>query len=106
MVSEPRNELMAWMETDYSKHTLSMEDKMAGAFGRAKSYGWDGSLNPEGGACIQGGVGGAHNRKQLMGLKTSILVPRAFSLPRPPSEESGGAGREKALGTRMKNQGA
>ena len=29
----------------------------------------------------------------------AILVPRAFSLPRPPSE--GGRGREKALGMRM-----
>ena len=30
------------METDYSKHTLSMEDKMAaGAFGHATNYGWD-----------------------------------------------------------------
>ena len=73
--------------------------------GALRVMGETASLNPEGGACIQGGVG-AHNRKQLMGLKTSILVPRAFSLPRPPSEESGGAGKEKALGTRMKNQGA
>ena len=35
---------MAWMETDYSKHTYfsSMEGKMAaGAFGRARNYGWD-----------------------------------------------------------------
>ena len=32
---------MAWMETDYSKDTLSMEDKMvAGAFGRARNYGY------------------------------------------------------------------
>ena len=31
---------MAWMETDYSKHALSMEDKMAaGGFGRAGNYG-------------------------------------------------------------------
>ena len=35
---------MAWVEPDYSKHiALSMEDKMAaGAFGRAKNYGWNG----------------------------------------------------------------
>ena len=40
MVSEPRKQSMAWMETDYSKHTaLSTEDKMAaGAFGRARNY--------------------------------------------------------------------
>ena len=31
------------METDYSKDThFSMEDKMAGAFGCARNYGWDG----------------------------------------------------------------
>ena len=31
---------MAWMETDYSKHSISMEGKMAaGAFGRARNYG-------------------------------------------------------------------
>ena len=41
MVSEPRKQSMAWMETDYSKATMymyafSMEDKMAaGAFGWA-----------------------------------------------------------------------
>ena len=86
MVSEPRNELMAWMETDYSKHTLSMEDKMAGAFGRAKSYGWDGFFESWRGGLYPGwGGAAAHNRKQLMGLKTSILVPRSFSLPAPPA---------------------
>ena len=31
------------------------------------------------------GGAAAHNRKQLMGLKTSILVPRSFSLPAPPA---------------------
>ena len=50
MVSEPRKQLMAWMEMDlYSKHiymyTLSMEDKMVdGAFGHTRNYGWDGSF--------------------------------------------------------------
>ena len=37
---------MAWMETDYSKHThFSMADKMAaGVFGRARNYGLDDPL--------------------------------------------------------------
>ena len=41
MVSEPRKQSMAWMETDCSKHyALSMEDKItAGAFGHAENYG-------------------------------------------------------------------
>ena len=35
---------MAWMETDYSKHT--MERRMAaGAFGRSGNYGRDGPMN-------------------------------------------------------------
>ena len=42
MVSEPRKQSIARMETDYSEHAthaLSMEDKMAaGAFGRTKNY--------------------------------------------------------------------
>ena len=42
-VSESRNELMAWMETDYSKHNyaLSLEDEMAAvrAFEHARNYG-------------------------------------------------------------------
>ena len=46
MVSEMRKQLMAWMETDYSKHTMYiflMDGKMvAAAFGRARNYGWDG----------------------------------------------------------------
>ena len=43
MVSELRKQLMAWMETDYSKHTnFRWEKKMvAGAFGCAKDYGCD-----------------------------------------------------------------
>ena len=43
MVSEPRKQSMAWMETDYSKHTvLSIEDKMAArAFAHARNYGRD-----------------------------------------------------------------
>ena len=39
---------MAWMETDYSKHTpYSMEGKWrpAGAFGRARNYGLDSRFN-------------------------------------------------------------
>ena len=42
MISDPRIQSMAWMETDCSKHThQSMEaDKMAtGALGRARKYG-------------------------------------------------------------------
>ena len=43
MIYDSRKQSMASMETDYSKHTLSMEDKMAaGAFGRARNYGWAG----------------------------------------------------------------
>ena len=39
MVSEARRQSMAWMKTDYSKHTFSMEGKMAsGAFGHARNY--------------------------------------------------------------------
>ena len=31
---------MAWMETDYAKHVLSLKDKMAaGGFGCARNYG-------------------------------------------------------------------
>ena len=63
-----------------------MEDKMAGAFGRAKNYGWDGFFESWRGGLYPGwGGAAAHNRKQLMGLKTSILVPRSFSLPAPPA---------------------
>ena len=41
IVSEPRKQSMAWMETDILKtYTLSMEDKMpAEAFGHARNYG-------------------------------------------------------------------
>ena len=48
MVSEARKQSMAWMETDYSKHTpYSMEGKWrpAGAFGRARNYGLDSRFN-------------------------------------------------------------
>ena len=38
MVSEPRKQSLAWMETDYSKHT---HFRWSGAFGRARSYGRD-----------------------------------------------------------------
>ena len=47
MVYEPRKQLMAWIETDYSKqHELLMEDKMAtGVFGRARNMAEMASLN-------------------------------------------------------------
>ena len=39
MVYDARKQSMAWMETDFSKHT-HLKDKMAaGAFGRAGNYG-------------------------------------------------------------------
>ena len=39
MVCEARKQSMAWMETDLILRTLSMA---AGAFGRARNYGWGG----------------------------------------------------------------
>ena len=47
MVSEARKQSMAWMETDYSKHThLLWKIKMAaGAFGRARIYRWEGPFS-------------------------------------------------------------
>ena len=50
MAFEVRKQSMAWMEhrlqISLKQYALSMEDKMvAGAFGHAMNYGWDGSFD-------------------------------------------------------------
>ena len=82
MVYEARKQSMTWMETDYSKYThfqwkISMA---AGAFGRAKNYGWD---SPN------------HHNQQKYSQTPIVSVPRRLASHKPPGAVSESPGPTK-----------